>query len=385
MIVLNNRIGTYKKHILLFLSILIMVSSSTATSADSAELNDEWRRQRPVRLARKNSFINATAIPDEITTTQRDFVNTLSTFTAGVGSGALASIICAPLDLIRTRMQVWGEVLGRADSHGKPQQPLTIPNVFRSIVQEEGWQGCFRGLGATLVTVPLFWGVYFPIYDETKYQVTQRFPNCNPSLVHCGSAVFTGAIADLICNPLFVIRTRLQTQALHNVAEGLHLKSGMWQTARELYQTHGPAIFWRGMTANMIGLSHVAVQFPAYEQLKLFARQRRPENKETALDLLLASFLAKMTASLLTYPHEVLRSRMMDSRASIAPTLRGTAWKIWNKEGIGGFYTGLPVTLIRVIPNCCITFLTYELLLRWSQEQIKVYRKKNGASNLPFE
>jgi solute carrier family 25 folate transporter 32 len=309
----------------------------------------------------------------------RDIVHTLSTLTAGAGSGALASMMCAPLDLVRTRMQVWGDVVGG--------QKQSLIQMVSAIVKQDGWQGCFRGLGATLVTVPLFWGVYFPLYDETKFIVRQKYPQWNqqhPSLVHCGSAVFTGAVADVICNPLFVVRTRLQTQALHNMADGISGQTGMYKTALELYQTNGPTIFWRGMSANLMGLSHVAVQFPVYEHLKSLARDQRRrlgENnnhdnhgRETAVDLLLASGVAKMGASLLTYPHEVLRSRMMDSRASTAPTLRGTAITIYQREGIRGFYIGLPVTLIRVVPNCCITFLTYEMLLRWSQEQIRASR-----------
>jgi solute carrier family 25 folate transporter 32 len=303
----------------------------------------------------------------------RDFSHFLSTFVAGVGSGALSSIICAPLDLIRTRMQVWGDV------KLKGKVPFSPAQAFQEILKKEGWKGCFRGLAATLVTVPLFWGVYFPLYDETKHWATKHYGNdWHPSLVHGGAAVFTGTIADLICNPLFVVRTRLQTQALHQLAEHqtVHV-TGIFQTATQLYQQHGIRIFWRGMTANLMGLSHVAIQFPAYEHLKKYARERRNDGlPETPLELLLSSGLAKMCASLLTYPHEVLRSRMMDSRSTVPPTLRGTALQIYTKEGVAGFYTGLPITLIRVIPNCCITFLSYELLLRWTKEQWQERRRR---------
>jgi solute carrier family 25 folate transporter 32 len=42
----------------------------------------------------------------------------------------------------------------------------------------------------------------------------------------------------------------------------------------------------------------------------------------------------------------------------------GTARHILQHEGVAGLYNGLSVTLIRVIPNCCVTFLSYELILR---------------------
>lgn len=128
---------------------------------------------------------------------------------------------------------------------------------------------------------------------------------------------------------------------------------------------------------SLFGLTHVAVQFPLYEYLKKRARQASPQHEETALDLLVASGLSKMCASLLTYPHEVVRSRMMDARCT--PTLRNTIGRIYQLEGFRGFYTGLHVSLIRVVPNCCITFMSYELLLRWSRKYMNDGDGVNGG------
>ena len=73
---------------------------------------------------------------------QRDHVHFLSTLFAGVGSGALSSFICAPLDLIRTRMQVWGEI---QDKQGNKKK-ITPGEAFRVIIKKEGPKGIFRGL-----------------------------------------------------------------------------------------------------------------------------------------------------------------------------------------------------------------------------------------------
>lgn len=134
------------------------------------------------------------------------------------------------------------------------------------------------------------------------------------------------------------------------------------------------------------------MQFPVYEWLKKeLVKQRlqlqalKHDNhhqhqhpEPTALDLFLASGLSKMTASLLTYPHEVVRSRMMDARGSAGVSLLATTSRVYAQDGILGFYSGLPVALIRVIPNCCITFMTYELLLRLAKDEIRKRRKIEG-------
>ena len=229
----------------------------------------------------------------------RDMNRLYSSLAAGVGSGAIASIICAPIDLIRTRLQVWTEV--------KHSPTVAIPQMLRDIIKRDGITGCFRGLGATLVTVPAFWGVYWPIYDDCKRRWAHEYPHVNPMWVHMSAAISAGVVSDIICNPMFVVRTRLQTEALHNMASGKSQRLSMLQTARALYSEGGPLIFWRGMTANLMGLSHVGVQFPVYEKLKKVLKKHKKH--ESALDLLIASGLSKMTACVLTYPHEGKRRR----------------------------------------------------------------------------
>jgi hypothetical protein len=101
----------------------------------------------------------------------------ISSLISGICSGTVSSIACAPLDLVRTRLQVWGGVVvgsataatkgatttaaaaTLAQRHHRPAT-VTILQIFRDIIKRDGLQGCFRGLTATLFTVPAFWGVY---------------------------------------------------------------------------------------------------------------------------------------------------------------------------------------------------------------------------------
>lgn len=73
---------------------------------------------------------------------------------AGVCSGTATSIVCAPLDLLRTRMQVLGDLASASST------PRAAWAMIRHMWQTEGVAGYFRGLNATLWTVPAFWGVY---------------------------------------------------------------------------------------------------------------------------------------------------------------------------------------------------------------------------------
>ncbi len=306
--------------------------------------------------------------------------NYVSSIIAGVGSGSLASVVCAPLDLVRTRMQVAG---GLGKSAGKAKIIKSIYEVYLA----DGVRGCFRGLGATLATVPAFWGIYFSLYEEFKSRILDWSSNYGDggnnhyALVHLSSAVTAGAVADVICNPLFLVRTRMQTEALHyfQMPSSERLPHGLTTTVRNLYKEGGLPIFWRGLTASLLGLGHVGIQFPVYERLKAEARKRSPDGEESPLDLLIASGLSKMTAAVITYPHEVIRSRMMDARGPVAGlNVYQTAQHIIQNEGYAGLYAGLRVSLFRVVPNCCVTFVSYELIARW-------VRAKMSQSNLDKE
>ncbi len=332
----------------------------------------------PIKIPIKTEELIEMTEPAESFTLSETQQKSAASFFAGVGSGTLSSIACAPLDLVRTRMQVMGD-LDKAKNGTASKGDLSIVKSLRDILQKDGVKGCFRGLGPTLFTVPTFWGLYFPLYETIKRDLHSRYNGKNdqeaPSgpVVHMTSAILAGGVADFFCNPMFVVRTRMQTEALHylDVPVQERRPHGVISTVRGLYAEGGVRTFWKGFVASLLGLTHVGIQFPVYEYLKAEARKRSEDNEESALDLFLASATSKMIATTLTYPHEVVRSRLMDSRGVDKNGVVKTLQRIVRNEGYGALYTGIHVSLVRVLPNCCITFMSYEMILRWATKNFE--------------
>ena len=171
-----------------------------------------------------------------------------------------------------------------------------------------------------------------------------------------------------------------------------------------MYRNEGILSFYSGLTPALLGLTHVAIQFPLYEIFKQKFTGLGKGQSESDEDrshhfygLALAVFLSKVCASTATYPHEVVRTRLQTQQRSvpgsaaqgspvedglkrsgkhvrppgmIAPVVeemryRGTIQTcktILLEEGWKGFYAGLGTNLIRAVPSAMTTILTFEYL-----------------------
>jgi len=194
---------------------------------------------------------------------------------AGLIAGSVTSLLMSPFDVARTRMQIQHVC-------GLPPH-LKAGNAFQAfalIAKHEGWRGFFRGYSAAGVAIPLFWATYFPVYSFSK-RMMAGVPGVPQPLMHAASAIFTAVICDTITSPLWVIRTRLQTQALHLAAqralpeasqlEGRAVEPryrGLLQTLTLIREREGLPALYKGLVASWLGASHVAIQFPLYEYLR---------------------------------------------------------------------------------------------------------------------
>lgn len=248
-------------------------------------------------------------------------------------------------------------------------------------------------------------------------------------MINFWSSIIAGASSTIVTNPIWVIKTRLMSQTGHHSRPRFsvfpkgsntptsrptlhapwHYRSTL-DAARKMYTTEGILSFYSGLTPALLGLTHVAVQFPAYEYLKTrFTGQGMGGSPEGAGDgeahwfgVLSASILSKILASSATYPHEVIRTRLQTQRrpapgheylggvvqgagnnGASSPALnqqppqprryRGivmTVRTIFLEEGWRAFYAGMGTNMMRAVPAATVTMCTYEYVM----EQLKKTR-----------
>ncbi|KAI9729925.1 MAG: hypothetical protein M1818_008365 [Claussenomyces sp. TS43310] len=375
----------------------VPASAAYASARDSSEQSTRLSANMP------NKSTTLTPLEKFIMGSSTSLLDSIAGSMAGIVSG----VVTCPLDVIKTKLQAQG---GFRAQGGASQSPGGVVysgmlGTGRVIWREEGLKGMYRGLGPIILGYLPTWAVWFTVYGNAKEFFSKS--QDNPNIVNLYSAIVAGGTSTMVTNPIWVIKTRLMSQvsrraSSNNARPPWHYSSTL-DAARKMYQHEGFLSFYSGLTPALLGLAHVAVQFPAYEFLKTkFTGQGmglHGDGDESShwLGILSASMLSKIFASMTTYPHEVIRTRLqtqqrsMPSTFTMYTTFRGglesphestnlgqgvvkavlprykgittTFRTILREEGWRAFYAGMGTNMMRAVPAATMTMLTYEFVM----------------------
>ncbi|KAI7869072.1 mitochondrial folate carrier protein Flx1 [Spinellus fusiger] len=278
---------------------------------------------------------------------------------AGFSAGMVSTLILHPLDLIKIRFQV------QVNTTQKPGIPLLggTFKTFRSILVHEGLvHGLYRGVTPNMAGATASWGLYFWWYSQIKQALRTEERDTLAAWQHLCASAAAGAVTAVMTNPLWVVKTRMCTTT-HTSPEAYR---GLWDGLQRLAREEGWRGLYRGLVPGLLGVSHGALQFMAYEEMK---KCKGKETKLSNTEYLLMAGSSKVVATVATYPYQVLRSRLQnretrDAYKSVVDCVK----KIHALEGYNGFYKGLAPNVLRVLPGTCITFLVYENMSQWFKD-----------------
>uniref|UniRef100_A0A3P8SQ88 Solute carrier family 25 member 45 n=1 Tax=Amphiprion percula TaxID=161767 RepID=A0A3P8SQ88_AMPPE len=183
-------------------------------------------------------------------------------FAAGSFSGLVQVLVCAPIDLVKVRLQ--GQTA--ADCYRGPFHCVAV------ILKEEGPRGLFRGgLALALRDVPCY-GLYFLPYEVTRSALSEsgQEPGSFAILMAGGVA---GVVTWACATPMDVVKARLQMSGA-----GGRLYSGVLHCMRVSIREEGVRVFFKGLLLNCLRAFPVnAITFLSYESLmKIFYPPAKP-------------------------------------------------------------------------------------------------------------
>ena len=167
--------------------------------------------------------------------------------------------------------------------------------------------------------------------------------------------------------PLDVVKIRLQLQP-HSLSDPLApLRKapayfGTVATLKHILRHEGITGLWKGnVPAELMYVCYAAIQFTTYRSATVFLQTALPTRLPDSAESFIAGAASGATATSLTYPLDLLRTRFAaQGRHQVYSSLRGAIWDIKRDEGWRGFFRGLTPALGQIIPFMGIFFVTYE-------------------------
>lgn len=309
----------------------------------------------------------------------------------------------APLDRVKILFQASNPQFAKYTGSS-----FGVAAAMKDIYHSEGGWGLFRGHSATLLRIFPYAGIKFLAYEQIRAILIPR-KDYETSLRRLLSGSLAGVTSVFFTYPLEVIRVRLAFEtkrdgrsSLTSICRQIYNESPVQKSAAaRLPQaaTPGAAVaettaavadsvvprrglvnFYRGFAPTLLGmLPYAGMSFLTHDTVSdllrhpsvikyttLPRRKNQPDDKPAPLRSwaeLTSGGIAGMISQTASYPLEVIRRRMQVSGAvgdGHRMRLGETARLILQERGFRGFFVGLTIGYVKVIPMVAVSFYTYE-------------------------
>uniref|UniRef100_A0A2P2NJ37 Peroxisomal nicotinamide adenine dinucleotide carrier-like n=1 Tax=Rhizophora mucronata TaxID=61149 RepID=A0A2P2NJ37_RHIMU len=314
---------------------------------------------------------------------------------AGAGGGIIAQLLTYPLQTVNTRQQT------ERDLKREKRKLGTIEQMCQ-VVKHEGWERLYGGLAPSLGGTAASQGVYYYFYQIFRNKFEAAALEHMKKGIGDGSvgmlsslivAALAGCVNVLLTNPIWVVVTRMQTHTKISkkfqssqplsivpnetaVLEAIESPPfGVKRVIQEVYDEAGIWGFWNGVIPTLIMVSNPSIQFMLYEtMLKKVKKQRalhkNGDNGVTALEIFLLGALAKLGATVVTYPLLVVKARLQAKQQTAGDKkhhYKGTLdaiLKMIRYEGLHGFYKGMSTKIVQSVLSAAVLFMVKEELVK---------------------
>ncbi|KAK4216322.1 mitochondrial carrier domain-containing protein [Rhypophila decipiens] len=232
--------------------------------------------------------------------------NLYTTWLAGAVGGLATWVVSTPTELIKCRVQLASSSSSSsAPSQSSPPTSVSSWSTIKHILHSQGIKGLYFGGLVTALRDSIGYGFYFWSYELTSRWMASTTTPGSEGAADPARVLLCGGLAGIVTwasiFPLDVIKTRVQTQALHShspsplpaaaaaassssanrleseplllkhpaaaaVQEGKRRPLGAWEVAKQTYAQGGIRPFFRGLGVCSVRAFIVnAVQWAVYE------------------------------------------------------------------------------------------------------------------------
>lgn len=276
-------------------------------------------------------------------------------------SAMAAETATFPIDITKTRLQL----------HPRSPAPssLTAFRVAFDILANEGPFGLYRGLSPAILRHLFYTPIRIVGYEHLRNASAAAFSgDITPSLpAKALVGGVSGVIAQVVASPADLVKVRMQADG-RMVGQGVQPRySGPFDALSKIVHAEGYGGLWKGVVPNVQRAFLVNMgELACYDQAKQFVIQNKISDDDIYAHTL-ASIMSGLSATTLSCPADVVKTRMMNQAASHGGRLMyqnsyDCLVKTIRFEGIRALWKGFLPTWARLGPWQFVFWVSYEKL-----------------------
>jgi len=283
---------------------------------------------------------------------------------AGGLSASAACVFTNPLEVVKNRLQLQGELRSRGEyvkMYKGPLQGLVV------MARTDGLVALQAGLGPAMLYQFVMNGLRLGTYASLEsHGWTRDGPSgqVSPTATLLCSAV-SGVVGGFLGSPLFLVKTHLQTSSSSSISVGhQHHHGGFVSGLTRVYKAGGLAGLWQGATASIPRISiGSAAQLVTYSLVteRLSEMSWFRSGRDWQINLV-GAFLSGFVVALAINPLDVVATRLYNQPAGLDRFYRGygdCVVKLAVKEGPLAFFKGLSAQYLRIGPHSFISLFLW--------------------------
>ncbi|KAG1216995.1 hypothetical protein G6F35_009563 [Rhizopus arrhizus] len=245
-------------------------------------------------------------MPSHITSSK---LNANETALCGGIAGIATRFAISPLDVIKIRLQLQSQPLSTKLLFSKQNAKYSgIFHSFKTIVQEEGIRGLFKG-NVAAEYLYLTYGIsqFYAYYhmDAFMDKKTQIVPSLKPFV----SGMVAGSFATAITYPFDLLRTRFAVQGTSKVYKSLS------HAILDINEKEGIKGFYRGLGSSIIQIMpYMGLMFFSYEGLSSIIQNLKDKqiisDKYNKTENMICGSLSGIISKAGVFPLDVVRKRL---------------------------------------------------------------------------
>ncbi|XP_037605322.1 solute carrier family 25 member 35 [Sebastes umbrosus] len=291
-------------------------------------------------------------------------------------SGAAACGACLftnPLEVVKTRMQLQGELQSRGSYRVHYRN---VFHAFYTIGKVDGLAALQRGLAPGLLYQFCMNGVRlgsFSVIESSGYIHTDgRVSAAKTTAAGAGA----GVVGAVMGSPIYLIKTHMQSQSTSSIAVGHQYNhKGMIPALTAIYKQHGILGLWRGSSAAVPRVSvGSAAQLSTFSSSKELVIDLEVFPKDSWLVALSAGMISSVVVVMAMTPFDVVSTRLYNQpvdhlgKGQLYKGFADCFSQTLRKEGFMGLYKGLGASYFRIGPHTILSLLFWDELRKLYQQ-----------------